>query len=437
MSAAYKTNVLIVGAGLGGLLLGALLEKAGIPYTIFERATTVKPLGSAMVVGSTLLPVFEQLGIYDELLTIGKHITHTHSFKESLDHLMDLDLRSAEEYTGYAQYIVARPKLYDLILKQVPAHNIHFGHRVSNITEKDDKVNIHLSNGTTFEGAIVVGADGAYSTVRQRMYEQLTAKGELPKSDQEDLPFCCTNLVGQTKVLDPKDFPVVAESLSHYNTMHGHNKPYSAAMKQRSKDTGSSEWDADPAQTMCDETRNFAVPLGGGKTGTMGDLYDSTPKECISKVMLEEKVFDTWHHRRFVLLGDACHKLNPAGGHGAVTAMHDAIALANLLYAMPTTTLDEITSVFEEYRQERYPAVIESFNSGQQLSKIHQAGYVGAVVSFLMSHIPMWLWRIMMAQTVRFRPQVGFMKRIELKGTIVPVFSPSEQKARDVFESHQ
>lgn len=26
-------------------MLGALLEKSGVPYTIFERAATVKPLG--------------------------------------------------------------------------------------------------------------------------------------------------------------------------------------------------------------------------------------------------------------------------------------------------------------------------------------------------------------------------------------------------------
>lgn len=45
MSAEPKLTVLIVGAGLGGVLLGALLEKCEIPYSIFERATTVKPLG--------------------------------------------------------------------------------------------------------------------------------------------------------------------------------------------------------------------------------------------------------------------------------------------------------------------------------------------------------------------------------------------------------
>jgi hypothetical protein len=40
-----KPKVLIVGAGIGGLLLGALLEKAEIPYEIFERTSVVKPLG--------------------------------------------------------------------------------------------------------------------------------------------------------------------------------------------------------------------------------------------------------------------------------------------------------------------------------------------------------------------------------------------------------
>jgi len=37
--------VLIAGAGLGGLMLGMVLEKAGIEYRIFERALKVKPLG--------------------------------------------------------------------------------------------------------------------------------------------------------------------------------------------------------------------------------------------------------------------------------------------------------------------------------------------------------------------------------------------------------
>jgi cation diffusion facilitator CzcD-associated flavoprotein CzcO len=45
-----EKTVLIVGAGLGGVMLGLLLERASIPYLIFERATTVKPLGNIHVV---------------------------------------------------------------------------------------------------------------------------------------------------------------------------------------------------------------------------------------------------------------------------------------------------------------------------------------------------------------------------------------------------
>jgi monoamine oxidase len=38
-------RVLIAGAGLGGLFLGMPLEKAGIPYEIFERSAEIRPLG--------------------------------------------------------------------------------------------------------------------------------------------------------------------------------------------------------------------------------------------------------------------------------------------------------------------------------------------------------------------------------------------------------
>jgi len=131
---------------------------------------------------------------------------------------------------------------------------------------------------------------------------------------------------------------------------HLSRKTSKAAMEQRFRHSDNSEWGDYPAQTMCEGTRDFPIELLDGKKRTLGDLYDLTPKDLISKVMLEEKVFTTWHHRRYVLLGDgtyssilftfclcthllafmppfllllsffcfsvACHKLNPAGGHG-------------------------------------------------------------------------------------------------------------------------
>lgn len=41
-----KPVVMIVGAGLGGLMMGVLLERMEVPYHIFERANEIKPLGT-------------------------------------------------------------------------------------------------------------------------------------------------------------------------------------------------------------------------------------------------------------------------------------------------------------------------------------------------------------------------------------------------------
>ncbi|KAF9088340.1 hypothetical protein BGX29_000323 [Mortierella sp. GBA35] len=127
MPTADKPAVLIVGAGLGGLMLGALLEKSGFPYEIFERAAAVKALGSVMSVGPTILPIFEQLGILDDFVSIGKYGTYNTTYKESMEPNRPTDYLPIEGFTGYKQYPVARPKLYDLLLSQVPPHKVHFG----------------------------------------------------------------------------------------------------------------------------------------------------------------------------------------------------------------------------------------------------------------------------------------------------------------------
>lgn len=44
-TAPKRSKVLIVGAGLGGVVLEALLEKARLDFDIYERASVVKPLG--------------------------------------------------------------------------------------------------------------------------------------------------------------------------------------------------------------------------------------------------------------------------------------------------------------------------------------------------------------------------------------------------------
>ncbi|KAG0016466.1 hypothetical protein BGZ81_011195 [Podila clonocystis] len=89
----------------------------------------------------------------------------------------------------------------------------------------------------------------------------------------------------------------------------------------------------------------------------------------MSKVMLEEIVFDTWYGGRTVLLGDACHKMNPSGGVGGIHAIHDAVALANWLSTLRVPGDKQITKVFKEYQRERYPVVKAAFETSRMFTR--------------------------------------------------------------------
>ncbi|KAF9086013.1 hypothetical protein BGX23_009216 [Mortierella sp. AD031] len=293
MSTDSKPTILIVGAGFGGVMLGALLEKASIPYLIVERATTVKPLGPALAVGPSMMPIFKQLGIEDEYIALGKRARYSMFIRENQETLLALDYSAMDEF---------------------------------------------------FEGDILVGADGAYSNVRQGLYERLKKEGRLPLTDQEELSFHCTCLVGQTVPLGLEKFPQLKDLQFPFYTTMGQDKPYTwtlfstaqntifrmvlhhldsttnkAVEEERARNSENSEWGPNAVQVMCDRTRNFPISFGDS-TMTLADMYDQTPKDLISKVILEEKIFETWSAGRTVLLGDACHELNLAGGQGAFTA---------------------------------------------------------------------------------------------------------------------
>ncbi|KAH7056223.1 hypothetical protein BKA57DRAFT_433740 [Linnemannia elongata] len=104
----------------------------------------------------------------------------------------------------------------------------------------------------------------------------------------------------QTKVLDPEECSIINEPLGQFFEVLGEERPYTwtifttaqqtlclwscttyqesskAADEQRFINCNNSEWGTLPAQDMCDEIRDFKIPVGDGKK-TLGDLYDLTP----------------------------------------------------------------------------------------------------------------------------------------------------------------
>ncbi|KAG0056740.1 hypothetical protein BGZ83_003709 [Gryganskiella cystojenkinii] len=193
MSDGKNPHVMIVGAGIAGLFLAILLDKAGIPYEIYERAQEVKPLGDVM-------PVLDQLGLLEEVKAIS------------------LPSRAMDSK------II--PAFYNLLLSKVQAEKIHLGKKVLSMTQSKEGAMIRCADGTTYHGDVLVGADGAYSGVRQSLYKFMKEHQILPVMDSKDLNKGYIALVGTTGPLDPEKFPVVAREDSSFSQVIGRGTSY-------------------------------------------------------------------------------------------------------------------------------------------------------------------------------------------------------------------
>ncbi|KAG0001856.1 hypothetical protein BGZ79_004025 [Entomortierella chlamydospora] len=414
-------EVLIIGAGVGGLMLAILLEQIGIPYHIFERAQEVKPLGSAMGFMGNIFPALEQIGIYEELKQVAKPYFGVDFYDADLKKLGCFNVEDSKVATGYHSMLFSRPRLYEILFRRVPAQRISFKKRVLRTEEKEGKVYIHCSDNTTYTGDILVGADGAYSAVRQSMYKRMDEKGILPKSDLEGFSIGYTTIVGVATPRNPEKYPTLKEETSAFNQIlyedgancyvvalpdnqiswgFGQQIPESVLKEKHFRN---SEWGPEAGDATLMQYRNYPCPVGG----TMGELFDATPQHLISKVFIEEKLFKTWHYGRAVLLGD-----------GARSALHDAIVLANCLYSMTDSSLNSINVAFKDYYRQRYPQSEIAFNDSVAMSKIlhGQKWWERLIRHIVLNYIPRWMLKAQIWKGLAYRQQIAWLPLIENRG---------------------
>ncbi|KAF9369227.1 hypothetical protein CPC16_004671, partial [Podila verticillata] len=102
-----------------------------------------------------------------------------------------------------------------------------------------------------------------------------------------------------------------------------------------------------------------------------------------------------------------CHKMNPPGAVGAITAIHDAVTLANWISTPSLPTVPELETVFEEYRAERRPVAHKAFESSQ--------GGLFVLVRAIMKRIPIWLWKKVGASVINARHQASSCPRLKTR----------------------
>ncbi|KAF8923718.1 hypothetical protein EDD21DRAFT_193495 [Dissophora ornata] len=451
-----KVKTIIVGAGVCGLLTAIQLERAGMDYIVIEKACTFSPLGSGLSLTPACNYILDQLGLLEEIQKLSHPCAKIDYLRDDLSKVGVMDAGDQKTRYGYNGILITRPTLYNILLSKVPKDKLHWGKRMVGFKQDENSVEIECEDNlevsqesgeesagnktrVIYKGDILIGADGAYSSVRRNLYQSMKDEGiTLPKEDLAPLRFDSNCVIGVTEELTEEEYPVMKEKNGDFYVIIGKEKAIQVYLftfaenrlgwhicgrmdnpeEYDEKDFRFSDWKPAAADELCDMVRHYKCPYGG----TVGDVMDRTPKERLSKVMLEDKYFSTWYHKRTVLMGDACHKHLPFGGQGANQAILDSVHLVNQLYGIPSNSLSDVEKSFQAYYGYRSPNAKEVFKTTSLVASILSArGIISDMIRFItLGYLPDFINNAGMDGMNTDRPYLCFLPPPPGKGTVKP-----------------
>ena len=315
----FKTDVVVVGAGGGGAVLGLALAKKGIKAMVLEQASG-PPQG---IRGEILQPngqqVLETLGLFTQLPAEAvRPVRYFHFCQVGGQRLctVDYDMLSPP----YNRALVVWPNVvHKMVLQELEAQNtngVQYEATFQRLLYHDSQVvgvEAEVRGGKVRIGAkLVVGADGPFSQVREALripaslyrYKEgyLISMLECPEGLDESQYF-----VGKKKIMGI--FPAAGNHVYVFFMIRGDALP---RIKAKGLLALREEWKA----IYPDLEKTFSTLVSWDQTAYMG-----TGRVRAS----------TWVHDGAVLIGDAAHGMNPHASQGRMQAMVDALTLAAVI----------------------------------------------------------------------------------------------------------
>jgi len=154
-------TVAVVGGSLGGLTAALVLRDIGCEVDVYERATV--PL-SGFGAGIVLQPesiryLVERTSIAPEEISISS--SSIRYFDAERGSLID-EIHRQARYTSYNA-------LYRGLLRSFGSERYHLGHALVGIAQDGEQVELRFARGPVARCQLAVCADGAFSTVRERL----------------------------------------------------------------------------------------------------------------------------------------------------------------------------------------------------------------------------------------------------------------------------
>lgn len=341
-----KEKVLIVGGGIGGFSTAIGLIQRGFDVEIVELHKEWKVYHVGIIVQSNFVRALAQLGVGKEAVEAG-YAYRGWLWRNNED---GSEIGRSEGVSSAgpeypADLGLARPALHDVLFKRVSDLKVPIRQGVTfeTITDNGESVDVSFTDGTSGTYDLVIGADGAYSKVRDLLYggeykPQFTGQGvwryNLPRP--KDLEWAEAYITDPSRSIGT--VPLTDETMYIFVTAPEPGNPF-----------------FDPA-TLAEEMQDRIRGRGTKVEEFMVQITD--PSLVVYRPLETTLVPAPWHKGRIVLIGDAAHSSTPHLGQGAAMAVEDAVVLSEELDK--DVPIEDRLNAFVDRRFDRAKFIMDS-----------------------------------------------------------------------------
>ncbi|WIX77061.1 FAD-dependent monooxygenase [Amycolatopsis carbonis] len=312
-----RSDIAIIGAGIGGLTLGLALRRHGIRSRIYEQAPELAEVGAAVALAANGIRVLRDLGIgsaLEETSAVPTELVYRHWSHG--DRLAAHPVGAwYEDRFGAPFWGVHRAHLQRALAQAWGTADLHLGKELTGLCRQGDSTELTFADGSSTTAGLVVGADGIRSRVRVSITDVVPVysgtsgfRGLVTRDDVPDLPDpdAVQFWLGQ------------GAHLLHYAT--GEFINFLAVLE------GPKRWTA-PGGVANTEDGLLAAAFRGWHPAvrTMIDAVPQGPQWGLFAL----PPLARWSNDGAVLLGDAAHAMMPHHGQGANQTIEDAAVLAD------------------------------------------------------------------------------------------------------------
>ncbi|KAJ5794613.1 FAD binding domain-containing protein [Penicillium paradoxum] len=354
-------KVIVIGGGPVGLTAAHALHLAGIDFVVLERRPAiVEDQGASLIVHPHTLRVLDQIGVLEDLLPRGAELRHHlsftaegHVFKEGTQYT------KIRENHGHGPVAFHRAEVVAATYNCLPPaakEKVLTDKKLVAIEMKPDGVIVTCEDGSTFEGSIVIGADGVYSKTRQLMRKQALQTNPTQSWDPEQ-PYTSTYqlLYGSFPSPSPSGFGYDIQSkdkaIMYFSSP---DRAWFFLYKRLPKPTRERmDYTDKDVEAVAQEFMDFPLT----RSVKVKDVWPRMQGAGLTN--LGEGIVQHWSLGRTVLVGDACHKMTTHLGLGYNNGIQDIVILCNMLRKVVNAapngnpSAHVLTETFEKYQAVR------------------------------------------------------------------------------------